>query len=744
MGRLPAKSSTSRCAGGDFRRRPGSGCLTRCKTIPVPQWVFIQRILIPLFLTPLFLIASAWFAPGVWVLGQEREKGEPDYRVEGGETVVRPPPELDRPPPFLSDRFKAGARTLITREKFKDTQKTVADVLEDIPGLSLTRGGDDLSPTRVSIRGSRGDQVLILLDGFPLGGEQNEASARRNQGRAGLDLAGISLSNVESIEVVRGAASGLYGPGAAAGVIIIRTRRPKKPVKVVSATVGSHGFLESDFFWNQPLKKQEGLPGSLGLHFNFRKTKGRYVYYDPDAAEATNTTPSEAQLCAVPQGGGYFERRCNEKTIATLELDWRRGRKGRVSGLLEDYRRKGLGGVENPRPFGQEKRRRYRLGYEDGLSLSGGEGSGADAAPESASETLGWRLHLERLSSDRVENTTMAQSGHPAFDDDRFGGEAWWEQWRKRAKLRIGVALGRQVLDDRAFRADRNSYAFYAAWTLNRDAGTLETALRHDRLSGLGGVTTGRAAFSEALFGGFGLKGSVATGYRPPTLYELHDPGAFDGDSVANPALRPENSISRDGGIFLEWGKRLFGEVFYFRQDTIDNIISLPAPESPNLFRFENVSRTRSTGIEAALNLRFTSIFSTDATWTRTRAVILENDAVDSRTNGKLVPGVPDRLWKVSMDWRRRRWHLWLQVRHKGTRYVDTLNTIFLRPFTVYDGGITLPLGKNFEVSLEGRNLGNVTYAEMDNFPPPGRRGLLTLRWRAWNGKKKKGEKKMR
>ncbi|MEE8434796.1 MAG: TonB-dependent receptor [bacterium] len=677
-------------------------------------------------------------------MGQERDKGESEYKVQGGETEVRPSPEPDRPSPFLSDRFKAGARTVITREKFKDTQKTVADVLEDIPGLSLTRSGDNLSPTRVSIRGSRGDQVLIILDGFPLGGEQNEASARRNQGRAGLDLAGISLSRVESIEVVRGAASGLYGPGAAAGVIIIRTRRPREPETVVAGTVGSHGFFESDFVWNRPLKKQGGPPRSLGLHFNFRKTEGKYVYYDPDAADATNTTPSSA--CAVPQGGGYFERRCNEKTIATLELDWRQGRERRISGLLEDYRREGLGGVENPRPFGQEKRRRYRLGYEDGLPLSDGADSGAnfEIDPESAPETLGWRLHMERLSSDRIENTTMAQGGHPAFDDDRFGGEAWWERWRKRAKLRIGGALSRQVLDDRAFRADRNTYAIYAAWTLNRDAGTLETALRHDRLSGLGGVTTGRAAFSEALYGGFGLKGSVATGYRPPTLYELHDPGAFSGDSVANPALRPENSISRDGGIFLEWGKRLFGEAIYFRQDTTDNIISLPAPESPNLFRFENVSRTRSTGVEAALNLRFTSKFSTDMTWTRTRAVILENDAVDPRTNGKLVPGVPDRLWKVSMDLRRRGWHLWLQVRHKGTRYVDTLNTIFLKPFTVYDGGISMPLGQNFEVSLEGRNLGNVTYAEMDNFPPPGRRGLLTLRWRPWGGKKTPGGKKKR
>ncbi|MCH8077452.1 MAG: TonB-dependent receptor [SAR324 cluster bacterium] len=675
-------------------------------------------------------------------MGQQRDQGESEFKVEGGETEVRPAPEPDRPPPFLTGRFKAGARTVITREKFKDTQKTVADVLEDIPGLSLTRSGDDLSPTRVTIRGSRSNQVLILLDGFPLGGEQNEASARGNQGRGGLDLAGISLSRVESIEVVRGAASGLYGPGAAAGVIIIRTRRPEKPVLVVAGTVGSHGFLESDFFWNQPLEAGGGPESSLGLHFNFRKTKGRYIYYDPDGAAATNTTPSGAQRCSVPQGGGYFERRCNEKTIATLELDWRRGREGRISALLEAYRREGLGGVENPRPFGREKRRRFRLGYEDGIPLSGGSDSETD--PESAPEALGWKLHLERLSSQRIENTTMDQSNHPAFDDGRFGGEAWWERWRERAKLRIGGAVSRQVLDDRAFRAERNTYAIYAAWTLNRDAGTLETALRHDRLSGLDAVTTGRAAFSEALYGGFGLKGSVATGYRPPTLYELHDPGAFSGDSVANPALRPENSISRDGGIFLEWGKWLFGEALYFRQDTTDNIISLPAPESSSLFRFENVSRTRSTGVEAALNLRFTSKFSMDAAWTRTRAVILENDAVDPRTNGKRVPGVPDRLWKVSMDWRRGGKHLWLQVRHKGTRYVDALNTIFLRPFTVYDGGISVSLGQYFQVSLEGRNLGNVTYAEKDNFPPPGRRGLLTLRWTPWGGKKKQGGKKKR
>ena len=43
--------------------------------------------------------------------------------------------------------------------------------------------------------------------------------------RGAVDLAGLTLENVERIEIVRGPGSGLYGSDAVAGVIQIITRR---------------------------------------------------------------------------------------------------------------------------------------------------------------------------------------------------------------------------------------------------------------------------------------------------------------------------------------------------------------------------------------------------------------------------------------------------------------------------------------------------------------------------------------
>jgi outer membrane receptor protein involved in Fe transport len=284
-----------------------------------------------------------------------------------------------------------------------------------------------------------------------------------------------------------------------------------------------------------------------------------------------------------------------------------------------------------------------------------------------------------------------------------------------------------------AFRAARTTSSAFAGWSLHREAGTLEANLRHDAPSGLDARTSGRAAASQALAGGLGLKTSLATGFRPPTLYELYDPGALPGTSVANPDLRPETSVSSDGGLYFQAGEAFYVEALAFRQETRQTIVALPAPSSPNLFRFENVNRTRSTGVEAALHARMPLGFSLDLAWTRTDAVILDNDAADPRDNGNRVPGVPRERWNASAAWRQGGWHAWLQARYSGRRYVDTANTRYLQPYTLFDAGLNVPLGHGFELGVEGRNLTNVTYAELDNYPPPGTQGFLTLRWK-WGG----------
>ncbi|MCH7477051.1 MAG: TonB-dependent receptor plug domain-containing protein [SAR324 cluster bacterium] len=228
--------------------------------------------------------------------------------LEGGVEEVRPeaePPEAAaRPMP--GGGLQPGARTVIPLEKFRDTQLSVADVLREVPGVAVVQTGDALSPTKVRIRGSRPDQVLILLDGVPLGAVTDHPAQGRLEGRQGVDLAALPIDGVESIEIVRGAASSLYGPDAAAGAIIIRTRRGAEEGVVAERTVGPAGFRKSRVRWVKPFGES-----TLTLEVAQKKSDGEYVFFLPDAGQATVVTTPEAELCAPRLGGGFRLRRCN-------------------------------------------------------------------------------------------------------------------------------------------------------------------------------------------------------------------------------------------------------------------------------------------------------------------------------------------------------------------------------------------------------------------------------------------------
>jgi vitamin B12 transporter len=70
------------------------------------------------------------------------------------------------------------------------------------------------------IRGGKNSQVLILIDGIPV----NDASGISME----YDLRLLPAEQVESIEIMKGAASTLYGTGAATGVINIKLKKSTK------------------------------------------------------------------------------------------------------------------------------------------------------------------------------------------------------------------------------------------------------------------------------------------------------------------------------------------------------------------------------------------------------------------------------------------------------------------------------------------------------------------------------------
>ena len=112
--------------------------------------------------------------------------------------------------------------------------RNVADLLNTLPGINIDGAyGTPGTNLDYNIRGGRNKQTLILIDGLPI----NDASSIAND----YDLRLLNANEIESIEVLKGGASTLYGTNAAAGVISIRLKKPnsEEPKVTLSQNVGS-------------------------------------------------------------------------------------------------------------------------------------------------------------------------------------------------------------------------------------------------------------------------------------------------------------------------------------------------------------------------------------------------------------------------------------------------------------------------------------------------------------------------
>lgn len=87
----------------------------------------------------------------------------------------------------------------------------------ELPGIEFTFAMDQ--QTSINMQGFGGNSVLFLVDGERLAGETLN----------NVDYDRLNLDNVERIEIVKGAASTLYGSSAIGGVINIITRESDDP-----------------------------------------------------------------------------------------------------------------------------------------------------------------------------------------------------------------------------------------------------------------------------------------------------------------------------------------------------------------------------------------------------------------------------------------------------------------------------------------------------------------------------------
>src|SRR4029077_5171657 len=125
----------------------------------------------------------------------------------------------------------ASSITVITADDIEARQeRTISDVLKDVPGLNVVQTGGPGGVTSVFIRGTNSNHTKVLIDGIDVSDPSNSTGA--------FDFGQLLTPDIERIEVLRGPQSGLYGSDAIGGVINIITRSGSGPMTLAAGLEG--------------------------------------------------------------------------------------------------------------------------------------------------------------------------------------------------------------------------------------------------------------------------------------------------------------------------------------------------------------------------------------------------------------------------------------------------------------------------------------------------------------------------
>ncbi|MEK6155632.1 TonB-dependent receptor plug domain-containing protein [Flavobacteriaceae bacterium 3-367] len=391
-------------------------------------------------------------------------------------------------------------------ELAKNQGKTLAEIINNKSGLEITGSrGRDGTVLGVFARGGRGRQVLILLDGVRI----SDPSSFSQE----YDMRLLSPANIESIEIIKGAASTLYGTNAATAVINIVTKKASgEPVSgTFRSSLGTQQTAADQNYNISEFSNSVLVNGTLSRFtyvagFSHRFSDGLSALVTPgDEKDDFSNYSTDVKL-------GY--RVSDAFTIGLY------GNQTKLNSQFDES----FGFVDAPYSFTSEQE---RLGVSSVFSYEGGS---------------------VNLNGAYTDYTSESVSAFPSsFEGDNYVVDVYNKY---NFNERFYTILGVNYLKDRAtFGADAeftlvDPYAnvvYVSPFGLN-----INTGLRVNNHSEYGTHLVYHINPSyrfKTNKGYFKLLGSYATSYITPSLIQLF------GDFGANPNLEPEENRTIEGGL---------------------------------------------------------------------------------------------------------------------------------------------------------------------------------------------------
>ena len=584
-------------------------------------------------------------------------------------------------------RTEVVSREQIERSHARDLKQA----LESVPGVMLKRihGKGGYS---VWLQGMDSDRVLVLLNGEPISASTGSS----------VDLTQISATEIERIEIIKGASSALYGSAAMGGVINVISRRNEKPL-ALSVTIdggswGDDNLDGGDAFAQRHVGTQvaiqQGKWNALAV-VDVRESDG----YDLDK-RTFSTQGNSGTKSNVHTRIGY---RPNEHSEIYLSPKYYR-----------EYIQNQFVTPAPGTPLGEVRKNKNELAERTSISIGG------HTKFKEESRLSGFIISenfTDETQQDVITTSAIDQSRYAEIDTTKF--ELQWDQpIGDNQILTSGVAYFEESLNQNQQRLQGSSLVTSSEIQGKAARENAELFIQNDIfINEKVELLLGARAQNDSDFGGHfapkinllyspdwfensetRLRTGIGTGYRVPNLKErffVFDHTALGYKVLGNTSLKPEQSTNVQLGLEVVSAKQRFDiNLFYNDIDQLIETDRAPVQNEPGILIFEyiNVARAKTFGLDLAWSRALNEQWSVSSGYTLLTAK-------DRQTKNRL-PERPEHQVKAELRYDYQPWKLNIDLVgiYQSEEYVDLANTIKSPGWTTWGLKVTQKTTRHLSV----------------------------------------------
>ncbi len=593
-------------------------------------------------------------------------------------------------------RKNSGKVVTVITSKILDHSpgKSVSQLLNEVSGIEINGNrSNDGQNLGYFVRGGRNRQVVIMMDGVQL----NDPSQIAND----YDLRLIPTSSIESIEIVKGASSVLYGSGAATAVINISTKKEsKKPVAATfTSTYGSNNAAEDSGL----LDKIEEITNYVDVNGTLKK-----FFY---SASFSNRYVDGLSAVAAPEGEDAFDADVFNQYNGRINLGYKFKKDVKFSQFFSfDKFKADFDDFSYVDAEYQSISKQLRTGghfewtYKNGMYVFNDNyswiereiNSSFPAKYDSKNYTLDTYITFnfsEKFTAlagfnyvSSKFNSSTIPFGETDFAQDVFEDIAKFEITDPYLNLVFTSGFGLNL-------------ATGARLNIHSDYGThLVYNVNPSYVLGLGK--------SDLKF-----LASYSTAYITPSLFQLHDP------LYGNIELKPEDNRTIEGGIEFSSQRDFRISAVYFNRNEQNYVDFVTVDPDLFIFQYLNIEEEfNASGVEVEVSKSIGNHLNISANYTNTQA------------DERFALRIPEHKFNATIGYNFLKYNAGLNYQYNSEREDTFFNpetfeseNITLESFGLLDANVSVQLSQNLKLFANVSNIINEEYEELYSFQTRGR-----------------------